>query len=300
MPIILPCQLSCFEALKTELPTLVWAEEEMSAQKALEDKQAMLRIGVINLMPTKEATERQWARLLAKQPQWIVPQWVQMGSYESKNTEQSYLDKYYTTSEALNLTELDGIILTGAPVEHLEFEEVAYWEELRTFLEKVKLLHIPILAVCWGAQSLLYQRHGVPKKALGQKCFGIFNHSVLDHRLKGELGKNIAIPHSRHTTWDREDLMAKPLKVLIDSEEAGVFALEDERGDWYFTGHAEYEAQTLVLEYERDLEKGQPIEVPKGIKKDDKGQWVSEATWHEEAKVLVGAWTRRLHSRIGA
>lgn len=297
MPITLSSDLSCFTVLKSELPEAVWAKD---AGKSPTSNQ-VLRIGVINLMPTKEATERQWARLLAKQSSWIEPVFVQMGSYESKNTEQSYLEQHYIPSEELDLETLDGIILTGAPVEHLAFEEVDYWQELTQLITAVEAKRIPILAICWGAQSLLYIRHGIQKTALEKKCFGVFGHQVIDPKLKNLLGDEIHIPHSRHTTWQVADLQTREdLKILIESPEAGVFALEDEFKDWYFTGHVEYEGETLVIEYERDLAKGQPIEAPKGLIQLEDQSWIPENDWQETAHSLIGIWTDKLLLRIGA
>ena len=297
MPITLSSDLSCFAVLKNELPEAVWAKDAALLIAA----EHVLRIGVINLMPTKEATERQWARLLAKQRPWIEPIFVQMGSYESKNTEQEYLEQHYVPSELLNLDLLDGIILTGAPVEHLEFEEVAYWKELSSLIKEIEKRRIPILAICWGAQSLLYLRHGVQKINLEKKCFGIFDHQVKDSGLKEHLGDEIFIPHSRHTTWNISDLQTrKDLKILIESEEAGVFAVEDQHLDWYFTGHVEYERETLLIEYERDLAKGQAIDAPKGLNQLNDGSWTSEREWHETGNTLIRLWTEKLKSRIGA
>lgn len=296
MSIILKTQLSCYETLKTEFPAnVVAAPEEGSALKAF----SSLKIGVVNLMPTKEATERQWARLMAKSRHWVEPVWIQMGSYQSTHVLPAYLDTHYTASEALALSDLEGVILTGAPVEHLAFEEVAYWQELSDLIDRLEAACVPILAVCWGAQALLYKRYGLAKHPLGQKCFGLFAHQLKGgHPLTAQLSEEVYLPHSRHTGWHRSEVAGvKQLEVLIESEPAGIFAIEDAEGDWFWSGHPEYETDTLLAEYERDLSKGLTIEPPEGYELLETGRWQPKHQWQETASRLLCNWLDEIGPR---
>lgn len=296
MSIILKAQLSCYETLKTEFPAnVVAAPEKGSALKAF----SSLKIGVVNLMPTKEATERQWARLMAQSRHWIEPVWIQMASYQPTHVPPAYLDTHYAASEALALADLEGVILTGAPVEHLAFEEVAYWQELCDLIERLEAARVPILAVCWGAQALLYKRYGLAKHPLGKKCFGLFAHlAKAQHPLTRQLDKNVYLPHSRHTGWRQAEVAAVPqLEVLIESETAGIFAIEDAEGDWFWSGHPEYEADTLLTEYERDLSKGLAIDPPRGYEQLKTGRWQPEHQWQETASRLLCNWLDEIGPR---
>lgn len=296
MSILLNPQLSCFEALKSEYPAQV-----VETQADGRDIKAFssLKIGVINLMPTKEATERQWSRLMVKSQHWIEPVWIQMGSYQSRHTSEIYLESLYKASDAVDLTKLEGVILTGAPVEHLAFEAVAYWAELDKFLDEITIANIPVLAVCWGAQALLYKRYGLLKHPLGEKCFGIFEHQIQkEHPMTAALNASVFLPHSRHTGWRKEELeSSQALNILIESEAAGVFALEDREGDWFWSGHPEYETDTLLGEYHRDLEKGQTIAIPNGYLKTADNQWRTELTWEDSAQRLLHNWIDEIAPR---
>ena len=296
MSILLNPQLSCFEVLKSECPAQV-----VETQADGRDIKAFssLKIGVINLMPTKEATERQWSRLMVRSQHWIEPVWIQMESYQSRHTSETYMDDHYRGSSRVDLSKLEGIILTGAPVEHLSFDKVAYWPELNQFLDEISKANIPILAVCWGAQALLYKRYGLAKHTLGEKCFGIFDHQVRGgHPMTTALGSTVFLPHSRHTGWRKEEIANTPdLNILIESEEAGVFALEDREGDWFWSGHPEYEADTLLGEYHRDLEKGLVIGIPSGYQKIADNRWHIEHTWEDSAQRLLHNWIDEIAPR---
>lgn len=288
MSIILSSNIASFPELQGKYPGRVAALEGDIVPKVF----ASIAIGVVNLMPTKETTEKQWASLMIASDHWIEPVWIQMDSYTPKHTESSYLDRSYVSCEETDLSKLQGIIITGAPVELLPFEKVLYWNELNTFLDKVMAAHIPILSVCWGAQALLYKRFGIGKYELEEKCFGIFEHGLDDeHRLLKGLENPIHLPHSRHTGWREKDLKGEEaLKILIRSKQAGIFALEDWDGNVYWSGHPEYEQETLLLEYHRDIAKELDIQAPKGYVKNKQGHWSTLHQWNDTAKQLLGNW----------
>jgi homoserine O-succinyltransferase len=289
MSIILNENLSCFKQLKSKFPSqVVERPPDGKVMKAF----SSMRIGVINLMPTKEVTERQWSTLMASSIHWVEPVWIQMSSYQPKNISSNYLNEHYMSAQTIDLSTLGGIILTGAPIEHLAFESVDYWEELSELLDRITEANIPILSVCWGAQALLYKRYGVEKHALKEKCFGVFEHQVLgEHPLTKKINERVYLPHSRHTAWETKALEnIEQLEILIHSNEVGVFALEDCEGDVYWSGHPEYESDTLLLEYQRDLEKGINIEMPKGYERNKKGDYAIGNPWGDVANQLLGNW----------
>ena len=288
MSIILNTSISSFSELKAKYPSRVVALEDGVVPKVF----SSIPIGIVNLMPTKEATEKQWSSLMVASDHWIEPIWIQMDSYTPKNTDASYLEQAYVGCEEADLGKLQGIIITGAPVELLPFEKVLYWKELSTFLDKVMAAHIPILSVCWGAQALLYKRFGIDKYELEEKCFGVFEHQIeTQHNLLSNLESQIHLPHSRHTGWREEDLeREKALKILIRSKQAGIFALEDTEGNVYWSGHPEYEQETLLLEYHRDIAKELDIQAPKGYVSSKQGQWSTPHQWHDTARKLLTNW----------
>lgn len=288
MSVILNAELACFSELK--------ALDGAKVVEALNDGRRLksfssLKIGIVNLMPTKEATERQWSKLMMHSDHWIEPLWIQMGSYQPKNTSENYLQKCYTEAAVVDWQQVDGLIITGAPVELMAFEAVDYWLELCELIDHATAAHVPILAVCWGAQALLYKRYGIQKSALSDKCFGLFEHTYhKNHPMTNRLTESLYLPHSRHTGWDVEQLTwHSDVDVIIASEQAGVFALEDSEGDWYWSGHPEYEAETLLLEYERDLAKGMQQAPPIGYTQVN-GQWLPNENWHSAATQLLGNW----------
>ncbi len=293
MSIILNGNLSCFKQLKSEFPSQV--VESLPDGREIKAFSSM-KIGVINLMPTKEVTERQWSTLMVSSIHWVEPIWIQMSSYEPKNVASHYLNEHYVSAQTLDLSSIGGVILTGAPIEHLVFEDVDYWEELSELLDRITAANIPILSVCWGAQALLYKRYGVDKHALDKKCFGVFEHQVQgNHQLTRSLNETVYLPHSRHTGWKTESLESvEQLEILIESKEVGVFALEDCEGDMYWSGHPEYESDTLLLEYQRDLEKGINIEIPRGYGCDKKGNYAIENPWGDAAKQLLSNWLNEI------
>jgi homoserine O-succinyltransferase len=253
-----------------------------------------LRVVILNLMPTKVATETQLLRLLGNSPLQVEITLVHMDSHESKNTPQEHLLNHYHTFEEVRADKFDGLIITGAPVEHLPFREVDYWNELCQVMDWSETNVYSTLHVCWGAQAGLYHRYGIPKYSLPEKMFGIFPHRVMSRheRLLRGFDDEFLAPHSRHTEIRREDVeRVAELKVLAVSDEAGVYIVvsQDDR-KIYVTGHSEYDPLTLKTEYDRDVQKALPIAIPKNyFPNDDPGQ-PPLVRWRGHANLLYSNW----------
>jgi len=225
-----------------------------------------LEIVLLNLMPTKIVTETQLSRVLGNTPLQVHLELMMVSTHRSKNTPQEHLLSFYKTFDELKHRKFDGMVITGAPVEHLDFEDVTYWEELCRIMEWSKTHVHSTFHICWGAQAGLYYHYGIRKHSLPEKLFGVYPHRADYKRsilLRG-FDDTFYVPHSRHTTVLREDIEAVPgLKILASSEEAGVYALMNKEGHQIFiTGHAEYDPLTLETEYLRDKNLGKPIRVP--------------------------------------
>ncbi len=255
----------------SNLPAKIILEEEnifiMDENRAITQDIRPLKIIILNLMPLKEDTEVQLLRSLSNTPLQVDITFLTTASYTGTNTATSHLDKYYQTFEDIKDQKFDGLIITGAPVEHLEFEDVAYWEEVCRIMEWSKLNVTSTLHICWGAQAGLYYHYGVQKKKLNEKLFGVYQHNVL-HR-KNPLVRGFDdvfyAPHSRYTTMTREDIeVIDDVIILAESEEAGVFLVVSKDARHVFVmGHPEYDRMTLDKEYRRDVDKGLDIQVPK-------------------------------------
>lgn len=264
MPVIIP----------NDLPAKKWLEQEhvFFMPKSRADKQDIrpLKTAIINLMPTKEETERQFLRLLSISPLQNEVCFVQMASHVSKNTDVSHLKKFYKTPAEIKKEKFDLMIITGAPVEQMPFEEVDYWPELAELMDYAKENVFCTLFICWGAQAGLNHYYGVPKYPLNKKFFGVFSHKILDKQspLFWGFDDEIIIPHSRHTDVTLPDVKKiKALKVEV-SGEAGPAIITARGGrEVYITGHLEYDVDTLDKEYKRDLKKGLPIHKPKNYYK---------------------------------
>src|SRR5690625_390831 len=219
-----------------------------------------LNILILNLMPEKEKTELQLLRLLGNTPLQVNITFLHTATHRSKNVNKSHLDTFYTTFQEVKHRRYDGLIITGAPVEHLEFEEVNYWEELTNIMEWSKENVTSVLHICWGAQAALYYHYGIEKYELPQKCFGIYRHSVADPTIKLVQGfdEEFNVPVSRHTSVSTEAIKNDSRLILLStSENAGVFIVKSKDDKHIMiTGHLEYDATTLADEYERDLRKG--------------------------------------------
>jgi homoserine O-succinyltransferase len=253
-----------------------------------------LNIAILNLMPTKITTETQILRLLGNSPLQVDVVLLHPRNHSSKNTPGHHLMTFYRYFEDIKNQKFDGMIITGAPVEHLEFEEVDYWKELEEIMDWSIHNVFSTLYLCWAAQAGLYHRYGVRKHPLKQKMFGVFPHSVNRKNAKLLRGFDdiFYVPHSRHTEIRRSDIENVPdLEILSESEEAGVYivASRDERGI-FVTGHSEYDALTLKSEYDRDTAKGLGIKVPKNYYPDDDPSLQPIVKWRSHANLLFSNW----------
>ena len=288
MPIKIPNELPAAKTL-TEENIFV-----MPATRAISQDIRPLQILLLNLMPTKIDTETQLSRLLGNTPLQVELTLMHTKSHQSKNTPEEHLLAFYTTFDEIKERNFDGLIITGAPVEHLAFEEVEYWKELCEIMDW-SLTHVhSTFHICWGAQAGLYYHFGIQKKPLDRKMFGIFPHRADYKRsiLFRGFDDVFMVPHSRHTTVDRADIEAvKGLKILASSPEAGVFAVSTRKGRQIFiTGHPEYDADTLKKEYLRDVAAGKPIDMPKNYFPNDDPTKVPPATWRSSANLLYSNW----------
>ena len=253
-----------------------------------------LQVAVLNLMPTKIETETQLARLLGNTPLQVELTLLQTATYEAKNTNREHLLAFYDTFEQVRDRKFDGLVITGAPVELMEFEDVEYWKELCNIMEWSKTHVYSTLHICWGAQAALYYHYGIRKHHLPEKLFGVFEHTVeyKNSMLFRGFDDVFMVPHSRHTTILREDIEAAPdLQILASSQEAGVYAVKTEQGKQIFiTGHSEYDTRTLEKEYLRDKNANLPIQVPKNYYPDDDDTREPRVTWRSSANLLFFNW----------
>ena len=288
MPIRIPNDLPAAETLQRENIFV------MPYNRAHTQQIRPLEIVVLNLMPTKIATETQLTRLLGNTPLQVHLELMHTTSHRSKNVSQEHLLTFYKSFEELKDRKFDGLVITGAPVEHMDFEEVDYWEELCQIMEWSKTNVHSTFHICWGAQAGLYYHYGINKHPLPEKLFGVFPHKADYKRsilLRG-FDDTFYVPHSRHTTVYREEIEAVPgLKILASSEEAGVYAVMNKGGrDIFVTGHSEYDPRTLETEYLRDKNLGKPISVPKNYYPDDDDTKDPIVRWRGHANLLFSNW----------
>ncbi len=288
MPIKIPNDLPATQTLLNEN---IFAITET---RAITQDIRPLRILVLNLMPTKITTETQLARLLGNTPLQVEMELIHTKTHESKNTPQDHMIAFYKTFDDIKSENYDGMIITGAPVEQMPFEEVEYWDELCEIMEWSKTHVTSVFHICWGAQAGLYYHYGIGKKPLPEKMFGIFPHTVeyKNSMLFRGFDDEFMVPHSRHTTISREDVEDNPrLKILASSEEAGLYAIMSPKGRQIFImGHSEYDADTLKKEYLRDKNAGLPIKVPKNYFPDDDDTKEPLSTWRSHANLLYTNW----------
>ena len=288
MPIKIPAALPAYEALRAEN---VFA---MKDDRAEHQDIRPLRIAIVNLMPTTVDTEIQLLRLLGNTPLQVDVTLLRMGSHESRNAPEGHLERFYVTFEEVMHERFDGLIVTGAPVETLPFEEVDYWDELAAVLDYANSHVWSSLHICWGAQAGLYRRYGIGKNPLPAKLFGIFPHAVNERRnpLFRGFDDVFLAPQSRHTTSDRDAIVARPeLTIESESEEAGVFIASERGGrEIYVTGHLEYDPLTLDREYRRDVAKGLPIAVPRNYYPDDDPAKAPVVRWRAHAHLFFSNW----------
>jgi homoserine O-succinyltransferase len=253
-----------------------------------------LQILLLNLMPTKVDTETQLARVLGNTPLQIELELIAPSGHVSKNTSQAHMLAFYKTFEDVKDRTFDGLLITGAPVELMEFEEVDYWPELCEIMEWSKTHVHSTLHICWGAQAGLYYHYGIQKKTLDQKLFGVFQHTVEDPNfiLFRGFDDKFWVPHSRNTTVDREDIEAVPgLKILAASPESGVYAVKNDGCKQVFLmGHAEYDRDTLYKEYKRDVAAGVDIQIPANYFPDDDPEKMPLVKWRSCAHLLYTNW----------
>ena len=292
MPIKIPNELPATKTL-TEENIFV-----MTETRAMTQDIRPLQIAIVNLMPTKIDTETQLLRLLGNTSLQVETQLITMASHESKNISREHLQSFYKTFDDIRHQNFDGMIITGAPVEQLPFEEVEYWKELCEIMEWSKKHVHSTFHICWGAQAGLYYHFGIQKRPLEKKLFGVFpHHAEREHYilLRG-FDDVFMVPHSRHTTIDRAEVERHPeLKIMASSEEAGIYAMATENGKQVFiTGHSEYDPLTLEREYLRDKNAGLPIEVPKNYYPDDDDTRPPLVTWRSHANLLYANWLNYL------
>jgi len=288
MPIRIPNELPAVKVLTSENIFV------MTEKRAITQDIRPLKLLILNLMPLKIDTETQLSRMLGNTPLQIEIELLKTSSYESKNTSAEHLITFYKTFDEVRHRKFDGMIITGAPVEKLEFEDVEYWEELCEIMEWSKTNVTSTFHICWGAQAGLYYHYGIKKYPLEKKLFGVFPHIVEYKKsiLMRGFDDTFYVPHSRHTTIMREDIEKVPeLKILASSPEAGVYAISTKNGRQIFiTGHSEYDPGTLKKEYLRDKNAGLPIDVPKNYFPDDDDTKEPMSTWRAHANLLYTNW----------
>jgi homoserine O-succinyltransferase len=266
----------------------------MDEVRALHQDIRPLHVAILNLMPTKISTETQLLRLLSNSALQVEITLVNTATYESKNTDADHLLEHYVTFEEIKDEKFDGLIVTGAPIEHLPFEEVDYWQELTRIMDWAEENVESTFYICWGAQAALYHKYGIPKYPLPAKMFGVFEHRVLSRTesLMRGFDDIFLAPHSRHTEIRRADIEKIPeLQILAESDDAGVYIVGAKDGRHLFiTGHSEYDPLTLKAEYDRDVNKGLPINVPRNYYPNDDPAQPPIVRWRGHANLLYANW----------
>ncbi len=288
MPIKIPNELPATKVLNDENIFVI------TETRALTQDIRPLQLLILNLMPTKIVTETQLARLLGNTPLQVEMELLKTSTHIAKNTSEEHMISFYKTFDEIRDRKFDGMVITGAPVEHMEFEEVEYWDELCRIMEWSKSHVTSTFHICWGAQAGLYYHYGIKKHDLEKKLFGVFPHTVdrKSSMLFRGFDDTFMVPHSRHTTVLREDIeKVEGLKILASSEEAGVYAVATDRGRQIFiTGHPEYDADTLEREYLRDKNAGLPIEMPKNYYPDNDDTKKPIVSWRSSANLQYSNW----------
>jgi homoserine O-succinyltransferase/O-acetyltransferase len=288
MPINIPDKLPALELLRSEGVFV------MSETQAIHQDIRPLKLAILNLMPLKIDTENQLLRLLSNSPLQVEIQLLKTRTYTSKNTSSEHLETFYKTLEEIEHNKYDGLIITGAPVEHIEFEEVDYWTEMKEIMDWSVHNATSTLYICWAAQAALYYFYGIPKHELPGKMFGVFPHTVNNRRAPIVRGYDdiFVAPHSRHTEVRREDILRVPeLDLVSESPKAGVYLVTSkDRKQVFVTGHSEYDPHTLQREYERDLAKGADIQIPENYFRDDDPSLEPVVNWRSHSNLLYSNW----------
>jgi len=288
MPINVPKQLPAGELLKKE-KIFVMDEERATSQDI-----RPMNIAILNLMPEKERTELQLLRLLGNTPLQVNVTFLNTATHDSKNVSKTHLNAFYTTFEHVKHRRFDGLIITGAPIEHLEFEDVNYWKEMKAIMDWSIENVTSVLHICWGAQAALYHHYGIGKFELPKKCSGVFTHRLSDPTINLARGFNdeFKAPHSRYTSVSTEEIKNDPrLHLLAKSEDAGAFiVISKDNKHIMITGHLEYDADTLAEEYARDLQKGVSIDIPENYFPNDDPSKKPLNTWRSHTHLLFSNW----------
>ncbi len=288
MPVNISDELPAIELLKKENIFV------MGTSQALMQDIRPLRIALLNLMPLKIVTETDLLRVLSNTPLQIELDLIGLKSHASKNTPIEHIQKFYLDFQDVKEQTYDGLIVTGAPVEHLEYEDVDYWNEIVVVFDWARTHVTSSLFICWSAQAALYHYYGIPKYSLPKKMFGAFQHQVLDRLSPLFRGFDDVFyaPHSRHTEIKREDVEKEPkLSILSESEEAGIYAIMAREGrEIFITGHSEYAPETLDKEYKRDVAKNLPIDIPRNYYLDDDPTKPPLVRWRSHANLLFSNW----------
>jgi len=288
MPIKIPDNLPATEILSNENIFV------MGEKRAFTQDIRPLKIVILNLMPLKSVTETQLLRLLGNSPLQVEVVFLHPETHTSKNTSEEHLENFYNTFEDIKHQRFDGMIITGAPVEQLEFEELSYWEELKDIMDWTRRNVFSTLHICVGAQAGLYYHYGVPKYLLDNKMFGVFQHTINKKNVPLLRGFDdiFYVPHSRHTEIKREDIEnVKDIEILSESPEAGVYIVSSKDGRLIFvTGHSEYDAHSLKSEYDRDVGKGLDIAVPRNYFPNDDPSQQPIVSWRSHANLLFTNW----------
>ncbi len=288
MPVNIPDKLPAIKVLQKENIFV------MDASRASKQDIRPLKIAILNLMPIKITTETDLVRLLSNSPLQVELDFISLSTHISKNTPREHMLAFYKDFNQVIHKKYDGLIITGAPVEQMPFEEVAYWEELTGILSWAKSNVTSSIFICWGAQAALYHYYGIPKYPLDKKMFGVFKHTKNDslHPIMRGFDDVFYVPHSRHTEIRRTDIIKVPeLTILSESTESGVYMVASSNGrEFFLTGHSEYSPETLDIEYKRDLAKKLPIEMPKNYYIDDNPKNPPLVRWRSQANMLFVNW----------
>ncbi|OQA96542.1 MAG: Homoserine O-succinyltransferase [Bacteroidetes bacterium ADurb.Bin217] len=288
MPVNIPDTLPAAEVLKNENIFV------MHQSRAISQDIRPLRIGILNLMPLKETTETHLIRMLSNTPLQVEIVLLYTKTHTPKNTSLEHLESFYQSFDEIAYKNLDGLIITGAPIEHLPFEDVIYWNELTSILEWADKHVTSTLHICWGAQAALYYQYGIQKYQLPQKLFGIFKHTVCNKKepLVHGFDDEFLAPHSRHTYTRREDILAQPeLELISESEQAGVYIVTSKnKKHVYVTGHSEYDPLTLRDEYIRDKQKGLDIAMPVNYFPENNPDAMPINRWKSHGNLLFSNW----------
>ncbi len=288
MPLNIPDKLPAIEILKKENIFVI------DSSRASTQDIRPLKIAFLNLMPVKITTETDLIRVLSNSPLQVELEFIKLKSHTSKNTSIEHMKAFYTNFSEIKKHKFDGLIVTGAPVEQMDFEDVNYWEEIKEIFDWAKTNVQSSFFICWSAQAALYHYYGIPKLTLDKKMFGVFEHSVNDPHNPIFRGFDDVFyaPHSRHTEVTRQDIKkVSELEILSESDDAGVYMVTARNGrEFFVTGHSEYSTYTLDTEYKRDVAKGLDIEIPKNYYKDNNPELEPIVRWRSHANLLFTNW----------